>query len=106
MPGCDDIPLLMTISTDTLHAVPESRWTSEEAWVGTRRPVHEAHALPADCYVDEAFFRQEQGQVFATSWVCIGLHDELDAPGAPSSARWPAARSSSPATRPGNCGPS
>ena len=42
-------------TTDTLHAVPESRWTSEEAWVGTRRPVLEAHALPADCYVDEAF---------------------------------------------------
>ena len=81
MPEVDDIPHLMTISTDTLHAVTESRWTSEEAWVGTRRPVHEAHALPADCYVDEAFFSQEQERVFATSWVCIGLHAELDAPG-------------------------
>ena len=67
--------------TETLNAVPESRWTTEEAWVGTRRPVLEAHALPADCYSDEAFFAQEQERVFATSWVCVGLHDELDAPG-------------------------
>ena len=71
----------MITSTETLHVVPESRWTSEEAWVGTRRPVHEAHALPADCYVDESFYADEQEQVFATSWVCVGLHDELDAPG-------------------------
>ena len=68
-------------TTETLHAVPESRWTSEEAWVGTRRPVLEAHALPADCYVDEAFFAEEQDRVFATSWVSVGLCDELDAPG-------------------------
>ena len=71
----------MTTSTEKLHFVPESRWTTEEAWVGTRRPVHEAHALPADCYVDESFYADEQEQVFATSWVCVGLHDELDAPG-------------------------
>jgi len=68
-------------TTETLHTVPESRWTSEEAWVGTRRPVLEAHALPADCYVDEAFFAEEQDRVFATSWVSVGLCDELDAPG-------------------------
>ncbi|SVD16788.1 uncharacterized protein METZ01_LOCUS369642, partial [marine metagenome] len=68
-------------TTETLHAVPESRWTTEEAWVGTRRPVLEAHALPADCYSGEAFFAEEQERVFATSWVCVGLHDELDAPG-------------------------
>jgi len=71
----------MNLQTEALHAHPESRWTSEGAWIGTRRPVHEAHALPADCYADEAFFAEEQERVFATSWVCIGLHDELDAPG-------------------------
>ena len=68
-------------TTETLHAVPESRWTSDEAWVGTRRPVLEAHALPADCYVDEAFFAEEQDRVFATSWVSVGFCNELDAPG-------------------------
>ena len=67
--------------TETLHAVPESRWTSEEAWGGTRRPVLEAHAVPADCYVDEAFFAEEQDRVFAPAWVSVGLCDELDAPG-------------------------
>ncbi len=71
----------MSLQTEALHAHPESRWTSEAAWIGTRRPVHEAHALPADCYADKAFFAEEQERVFATSWVCIGLHDELDAPG-------------------------
>ena len=68
-------------TTETLHAVPESRWTSDEAWVGTRRPVLEAHALPADCYVAEAFFAEEQARVFATSWVSVGFCNELDAPG-------------------------
>ncbi len=71
----------MTFPTDVLHAVPASRWASEDAWIGTRRPVHEAHALPADCYVDREFYAEEQDRVFATSWVCVGVHGELDAPG-------------------------
>jgi len=71
----------MSTSTLALSAVDESPWTSEEAWVGTRRPVLEAHALPAAAYSDEHFFDVERETVLATSWVCVGIHDELSAPG-------------------------
>jgi phenylpropionate dioxygenase-like ring-hydroxylating dioxygenase large terminal subunit len=57
---------------------PAPDWTSEDAWVGTRRPILEAHALPAEAYVDDAFFALEQDRVFGTSWVCVGIADELD----------------------------
>ena len=69
------------MSLDTLHVVPESQWAIEDAWIGSRRPIHEAHALPADCYIDPDFFFEEQERVFATSWVCVGLRDELEAAG-------------------------
>ncbi len=69
------------MTTETLHAGPDSRWIDEGAWVGTRRPISEAHALPADCYVDETFFAEERERVFATSWACVGVCDELDSPG-------------------------
>ena len=71
----------MITSNLALSAVDESPWTSEEAWVGTRRPILEAHALPAAAYADEHFFDVEREAVFATSWVCVGIHDELSAPG-------------------------
>ena len=71
----------MIASNLALSAVDESPWTSEEAWVGTRRPILEAHALPAAAYADEHFFDVEREAVFATSWVCVGIHDELSAPG-------------------------
>ncbi|MDG2427155.1 MAG: aromatic ring-hydroxylating dioxygenase subunit alpha [Acidimicrobiales bacterium] len=71
----------MTSPTEVLDQASDSRWVSEAAWTGTRRPILQANALPAACYVDEAFFNEEKLRVFGTSWVCVGLHDELDAPG-------------------------
>ena len=71
----------MSTSTDAQIAATGTRWTSEEAWVGTRRPILEAHALPAAVYTDPTFYAEEQERVFSTSWVCVGTHDELDAPG-------------------------
>ncbi len=61
-----------------LSASPAADWTTEDAWIGTRRPILEAHALPADAYASEAFFALERDSVFGTSWVCIGIADELD----------------------------
>ena len=52
-------------------------WTSEAAWAGTRRPVEQASSLPAEAYTDTAFFEMEQRRVFGTSWVAVGLVDEL-----------------------------
>ena len=62
----------------SLSASPAADWTTEDAWIGTRRPILEAHALPADAYASEAFFALERDRVFGTSWVCIGIADELD----------------------------
>ncbi len=53
-------------------------WTSEDAWTGTRRPILEAHALPADAYTSEDFFSLERDRIFGTSWVLVGIADELD----------------------------
>ena len=52
-------------------------WTSEAAWAGTRRPVEQASSLPAEAYTDTEFFEIEQRRVFGTSWVAVGLVDEL-----------------------------
>ena len=61
-----------------MRKITDINWTSEEAWEGTRLPMLEAKALPADVYTDPAFYSEEQQQVFSTSWVCVGTHDELD----------------------------
>ncbi|MAE04779.1 MAG: hypothetical protein CMH76_00430, partial [Nitrospinae bacterium] len=34
-----------SLRTDAPSAATGTHWTSEEAWVGTRRPILEAHAL-------------------------------------------------------------
>ena len=52
-------------------------WTDEQAWAGTRRPVAQATSLFAEAYADQAFFDLEQQRVFGTSWVAVGLLDEL-----------------------------
>ena len=65
----------------TLSVSAAPSWTSEDAWIGTRRPVHEAHALPAEAYVDDEFHAVEQDRVFGTAWVCVGIADELAPPG-------------------------
>ena len=58
--------------------LPARDWTSEDAWIGTRRPILEAHALPADAYTSEDFFSLERDRIFGTSWVLVGIADELD----------------------------
>ena len=50
----------MSTRNEALSATAASPWASEEAWVGTRRPMLEAHALPAAAYADRSFFDVEQ----------------------------------------------
>ena len=52
-------------------------WTSESAWLGTRRPLGQAASLPAACYADQDFFDLEQQQVFGTSWVPVAIGDQV-----------------------------
>jgi choline monooxygenase len=52
-------------------------WTSESAWLGTRRPLGQATSLPAACYADQDFFDLEQQQVFGTSWVPVAIGDQV-----------------------------
>lgn len=37
--------------------------------------------LPAECYVDEEFYRFEQEAIFARTWLCLGRSDEVKKPG-------------------------
>ena len=46
-----------------------------------RKPLLEAEGLPADCYVDERFFRRELDTVFAGSWMMAGRADRIPATG-------------------------
>ncbi|MDH3679941.1 MAG: aromatic ring-hydroxylating dioxygenase subunit alpha [Acidimicrobiia bacterium] len=59
-------------------------WTTEEAWIETRKPLDQTSGLPAECYTDADFFALESERVFARSWVCIGTVDELEGRPGPS----------------------
>ena len=51
-------------------------WRNESFWSGTRVPVTEATGLDPAAYTSDAFFEDEQSEVFARAWVCIGLAAE------------------------------
>ncbi|MFP5477981.1 MAG: Rieske 2Fe-2S domain-containing protein, partial [Gammaproteobacteria bacterium] len=42
-----------------------------------RKPLLQAHGLPADCYHDARFFQRELGTVFARSWLMVGRADRI-----------------------------
>jgi len=60
-----------------MHVEAEPFWTNEDAWAATRRPIERASALPAACYSDGQFFALEQDHVFGTSWVCVGVAEDV-----------------------------
>lgn len=64
-------------ASNQFHTAAASPWTSEDAWIGSRRPILEAHALPAAVYANQDFYDLESERVFGTSWVCIGVADEM-----------------------------
>ncbi len=66
MPGQDEVPV---------------DWSSESAWVGTRRPLACASTLAADQYAASRSFDLEQQAVFQRSWVGVGTVDELRSAG-------------------------
>lgn len=53
-------------------------WSCESAWVGTRKPLHQATTLAAACYTDGAFFTLEQQRVFGDSWVAVAIADQVE----------------------------
>jgi len=62
-----------------MHA-PE-RFLDAGAWSDIRRPIDEASGMPAECYVDDAFFDLEQERVFRGGWVAGGFVDAVPDPG-------------------------
>ncbi|MBP17064.1 MAG: hypothetical protein CL437_07950 [Acidimicrobiaceae bacterium] len=49
------LPAMSDLPANGPSTLPARDWTSEDAWIGTRRPILEAHALPADAYTSEDF---------------------------------------------------
>ncbi len=50
-------------------------------YADVRKPLLDAHGLPADCYTDPRFFQRELETVFATSWLMVGRADRIPAHG-------------------------
>ena len=48
-------------------------WFEPSFWAGTRAPLTSATGLNPAAYTSNAFFADEQSQVFERAWVCIGL---------------------------------
>ena len=61
----------MTILTDTFIDSLES------STLGTL----DAETLPAECYVDEEFYRFEKAALFEHEWLCVGRAEWLENPG-------------------------
>jgi choline monooxygenase len=67
----------------TLPARPiaPARFTEEDTYRHTRRPVDLASTLIPDAYSSPGFFALEQERVFTSSWVAVGLVGDVDKPG-------------------------
>jgi choline monooxygenase len=59
----------------------EQRFTQEETYTGTRRPVEFAETLTPEAYTSEAFFAVERERVFASGWVAAGPSAAVRDPG-------------------------
>ena len=57
------------------------RFTQEETYAATRRPVALAQTLLPEAYTSEAFFALERERVFGSAWVAVGCSAELREPG-------------------------
>ncbi len=60
---------------------PDTKWTSDARWTGTRAPLAESTGLDPAAYTDEAFFDLEQQRVFERAWVCVGIAADVAEPG-------------------------
>ncbi len=58
-----------------------SQWLSESAWAGTRAPLTSSTGLHPQAYTGEEYRRLEQQRVFERAWVCVGIADDVAAPG-------------------------
>jgi choline monooxygenase len=63
-------------------AVPAAdRFTREETYAPTRRPVALAQTLLPEAYTSDAFFALERQRVFGSTWVAVACSAELSEPG-------------------------
>ena len=57
-----------------VHPEPhEAPWRSDEFWAGTRADLGSATGLQPAAYTSDAFFADEQREVFERAWVTVGL---------------------------------
>jgi choline monooxygenase len=52
-----------------------------EAIAALRKPIAEACGLPAVAYTSEEFFKVEQKQLFARTWMCLAFASDVPEPG-------------------------
>jgi choline monooxygenase len=57
------------------------RFTHEETYAATRRPVELAETLLPEAYTSEVFFGLERERVFGSGWVAVGCSAALREPG-------------------------
>jgi phenylpropionate dioxygenase-like ring-hydroxylating dioxygenase large terminal subunit len=60
---------------------PDAGLFDPARYANVRRPLLEAHGLPADCYFDAMFFARELETVFATGWLLAGRAERIPAAG-------------------------
>lgn len=58
------------------------KYTREETYQSTRRPVELASTLIPDAYRSEEFYAVEQERVFGRGWVCVGYTSQVSEAGA------------------------
>lgn len=61
--------------------LPAEAFTDEETYRLTRLPVDHASTLVPDAYTSPDFFAIERERVFGTSWVAVGVTEEVAEPG-------------------------
>jgi choline monooxygenase len=54
---------------------------SAQHYVATRRPLHQASALPAWCYVSPEWYSREIAGLFRRDWVCAGRVEQIPSRG-------------------------
>ena len=72
--------------------LPAEAFTREDTYAATRLPVELASTLIPDAYTEQSFFDLEREQVFAGSWVPVGVAGEVPSRATSSSSRSRAAR--------------
>jgi choline monooxygenase len=50
---------------------------SPETYAATRRPLHQASALPGWCYVSPEWYERELDTLFRRDWLCVGRAEQI-----------------------------